>query len=234
MKRILACIDPSAYAASVCDLTAWAANRLSARVELLHVIQRKDAVGARHDLSGAIGLGVKSDLLEELTRIDEAEGKLAIERGRILLANAERRLADAGVAGISTLHRLGGIVETIIEREAEADLVVIGKRGASSLFAMDHIGSKIERVVRASVKPVLIASRAIQQPQSVVVAFDGSPAATRPLDLVASSPLFEGLVVHLVAAGADDAAHRDRLTQACCTTGLTAFPRSTPHGSSPF
>lgn len=214
MTRILACIDASSYATSVCELTGWAAKRLSASVEVLHVVQRKDAVAARQDLSGAIGLGVKSELLEELTRIDQAEGKLAIERGRILLGEAEKLLAAAGLSDVHTLHRHGGIVETIIEREAEADLVVIGKRGASSEFATDHIGSKIERVVRASVKPVLIASRKIREPGVAVVAVDGSAASSKALEFVANSSLFSGLEVHLVVAGPDDAAHRARLDEA--------------------
>ncbi|SCW95108.1 Universal stress protein family protein, partial [Sphingobium faniae] len=40
MTKILACIDASAYAASVCDLAAWASKRLDLPVELLHVVQR--------------------------------------------------------------------------------------------------------------------------------------------------------------------------------------------------
>src|SRR3546814_7364863 len=78
--KIVACIDASQYATSVVDHAAWAAGRLGATVEVLHVIQRKDAVAARHDLSGAVGLGARSGLLEELTRIDEAEGRLAREQ----------------------------------------------------------------------------------------------------------------------------------------------------------
>jgi len=227
MKRILACIDASSYATSVCDLTAWVAPRLDASVELLQVVQRKDAVAARHDLSGAIGLGVKSELLEELTKIDEAEGRLEIERGRILLNAAEERLKEAGVADVRKLHRHGGIIETIIEREAEADLVVIGKRGASHEFAKDHIGSQIERVVRASVKPVLIASSKIVAPRSVVVAYDGSRAASHALDFVAGSSLFAGMEVHVVVAGADDAAHRKSLDAAVArlsASGLSSAP----------
>ena len=201
MKRILACIDESSYATSVCELTAWAAARLSASVEVLHVVQRVDAVAARKDLSGAIGLGVKSELLEELTQIDETEGKLAIDKGRTLLAEAERLLVAGGVKDIARLHRHGRVVDTIIEREADADLVVIGKRGATSEFATEYIGSRIERVVRASAKPVLIASRKIQPPGILVVALDGSSAALKALDFVISSPLFTGMQLHLVAAG---------------------------------
>lgn len=139
MNRILACIDASTYATSVVNLAAWAAIRLESDVELLHVVQRKDAVASRNDHSGAIGLGVKSELLEELTRIKEAAGRLAIEEGRILLDAGGTRLKEQGIT-VASMHLHGGIVETIVEREADAELVIIGKRGASGEFATDHIG----------------------------------------------------------------------------------------------
>jgi len=223
MNRVLACIDASTYATSVVDLSAWAATRLDAEVELLHVVQRKDAVAARNDHSGAIGLGVKSELLEELTRIEEAAGRLAIEEGRILLDAGTARLRDRGVA-VKPLHRHGGIVETIVEREGDADLVVIGKRGASGEFATDHIGSKVERVARASTRPVLVASRHVSTPGTVAIAYDGSAAAQKAVAFVASSPLFAGLPVHLVMAGPDNATRRSRLDAALAM--LSARPGS--------
>lgn len=219
MNRILACIDASSYAGNVCDISAWAAGRLEAGIEILHVVQRADAVAARNDLSGAIGLGVKSSLLEELTRIDEAEGKLAIERGRIMLESAKEKLHEAGVGDVVVTHRHGGIVETVTEREMDADLVVMGKRGASHEFAADHLGSKVERVIRASIKPVLLASRRGHDfekgdPSAIVVAFDGSAAANKALDFVAASKLFAGLPIRVVIAGGDDARHRKLETDA--------------------
>jgi nucleotide-binding universal stress UspA family protein len=208
METILAAIDASGYSTSVCDLAAWAARRLDRPIELLHVVQRKDAVAERHDLSGAIGLGVKSSLLEELTQLEATDARLQVERGRVLLAASEERLRAAGVDDVRVLHRHGGIVETILEREGDARVVVIGKRGAGHEFATDHIGSKIERVVRASNKPILIASRAVEPPRIAVLAYDGSPAAGRALERCANSPLFAGMPVHVVVAGADDARHR--------------------------
>jgi nucleotide-binding universal stress UspA family protein len=214
MQNILACVDASNYAAPVCDLAAWASRKLELPVELLHVVQRKDAVAERHDLSGAIGLGVKSSLLEELTRLEEADARLQVERGRVLLAASAERLKAAGAAGVKLLHRHGGIVETILEREAEARIVVVGKRGASHEFAQDHIGSKVERVVRASNRPVLVASRAVEPPRNVVLAYDGSPAAKRALERCANSPLFDDLPIHVVMAGPDDERHRHLLDDA--------------------
>lgn len=211
MEHVLACIDASTYADSVCDLAGWASKRLQMPVELLHVVQRKDAVAARGDLSGAIGLGVKTSLMEELVELEAADAKLQVERGRMLLAAGEKRLREAGAFDVRTLHRHGGIVETILEREEDARVVVIGKRGASHEFADGHIGSKIERVVRASVKPVLIASRQYAEPQSLIFAYDASPAAERALERLLQSPIFEGLPVHVVMADTDSAAHREAL-----------------------
>lgn len=233
MERILACVDTSAYAASVCDLAAWAAARLDLPVELLHVIQRKDVIAERHDLSGAIGLGVKGDLLEELTRLDEADARLQVERGRLLLSAAEERLRAAGVARIVTTHRHGGIVETILEREAAARLVVMGKRGASHAFAVEHIGSKVERVVRASARPILVASRDVEPPRALVLAYDGSPAARRALERCANSPLLRGLPVDIVSVGADDDARRAILATAAAELGAGRTVRTTIRGGRP-
>lgn len=236
MGTLLACIDASPYATSVVDHAAWAAGRLDASVEVLHVIQRKDAVAARRDLSGAVGLGAKSGLLEELTRIDEAEGKLAREQGKILLTAAEERLGKEGIAA-RTLHRHGGIVETIIERESGADMLVIGKRGASADFAKLHLGSKVERVVRAATKPVLVASRAFKPIERVVVAYDGGPSARKALHFAATSPLFDDVGLHVVMAGDDTSDHRETLKRAAetlgahATTALGAGPAETVIGS---
>lgn len=202
MTKLLACIDASPYANSVCDHAAWAAARLSASVDVLHVIQRKDAVAARRDLSGAVGLGAKSGLLEELARIDEETVRLAREQGRLLLEAAETQLREAGIA-VNLLHRHGGIVETIIEREADADVIVIGKRGASADFAKGHLGSKVERVVRASIRPVLVAARAFRPIKTVIAAFDNGPSAQKAVRFIADSPLFRDCTIRLVTAGTE-------------------------------
>jgi nucleotide-binding universal stress UspA family protein len=205
MQNILACVDASSYAPSVCALAAWVSRKLDLPVELLHVVQRKDTSGARHDLSGAIGLGVKSRLLEELTQLDEMEARLQIERGRLLLNGCSESLKEITPHSVTQLHRHGDIVETILEREQEARIVVMGKRGTSQEFATDHIGSTLERVVRASDRPVLIAphsaaANADDMTRAVVLAYDGSLAAGRALERCANSPLLQDLPVTIVIA----------------------------------
>src|SRR3546814_16895791 len=119
MENVLAAIDASVYATSVCGYAGWAASRLSLPVELLHVVQRQDAVTARKDLSGAIGLGVKSDLMEELVRLSEEGSRTEIEKGRILLKEAEKRLREAAFADVPTIHRHGGLAEPTMEERAQ-------------------------------------------------------------------------------------------------------------------
>ena len=214
MEHVLACIDASTYANSVCDLAAWSSKRLQMPVELLHVVQRADAVSARGDLSGAIGLGVKTNLMEELVQLEAADTKHKVEQGRVLLAAGEKRLREGGAFEVRTLHRHGGIVETILEREEGARVVIVGKRGASHEFAANHIGSKIERVVRASKRPVLIASREYTEPSHIVFAYDASPAADRALNRLMESALFTGMPITIVMADTDNEAHRRALNSA--------------------
>jgi nucleotide-binding universal stress UspA family protein len=214
MEQVLAAIDASAYAPSVCGYAGWAAQRLGLPVELLHVVPKQDPVSTRRDLSGAIGLGVKTDLMEELVRLSEESSRAEIAKGRALLAAGEQILREAGVTDITALHRHGGAVEEILEREAQARLLVMGKRGTDHEFSPEQIGSIIERVVRASEKPVLIASRSYTAPEHVVFAYDGSPAANRALERLANSPLFEGLPITIVMAEAKGEAKTSQLTDA--------------------
>lgn len=227
MEHVLACIDSSVYTAPVCQLAAWAAKRLDLPVELLHVVQRTNPVAERHDLSGAIGLGVKADLLEELTRLEEAAARIEIEKGRVLLETGKRWLRDAGIDSVQLLHRHGGIVETILEREAGSKVVVIGKRGAGHEFAPAHLGSRIERVVRASQRPILIASRAFEPPQSIVLAVDGSPASRNALECCATSALLADLPVRVITVGPDTSAARDLLSESQRTLGNDRDVRTT-------
>jgi nucleotide-binding universal stress UspA family protein len=214
METVLAAIDASAYATSVCAYAGWAAKRLSLPVELLHVVQQQDPVTARRDLSGAIGLGVKSDLMEELVRLSETSSRAEIEKGRVILKAGEQLLRDAGIADVTTLHRHGGVVETIVEREENARLLVIGKRGTDHEFSPGELGSIIERVVRASAKPVLVVTRAFVEPQHIVFAYDASPAARRALERLAHSQLFAGLPVTIVMAESEGTAKLALLDEA--------------------
>lgn len=198
--KIIALVDGSIYSASVCEHAAWFAARAGAPVELLHVLGRREGAESA-DLSGSIRLGARTALLEELAALDEQRAKLVAHRGRAILEDARGILERAGVTEITTRLRHGDIVETVAEVENAAAMIVIGKRGEAADFAKGHLGSNLERIVRASHKPVVVAARSFKPIEKVLVAYDGGTSAMKAIDQIARSPVFAGLSVHVVTVG---------------------------------
>lgn len=198
--KIIALVDGSIYSASVCDHAAWISQRTDAPVELIHVLGRRETADTR-DHSGAIKLGARTALLNELAELDAQRAKLISHKGRAILEDASAILAKNGVTDISTRLRHGDVVEAVAEVEAGARVIIIGKRGEDADFAKGHLGSNLERIVRASHKPVFVASRAFKPISKVLVAYDGGASAMKAVDHIARSPLFQGLAVHVVTVG---------------------------------
>lgn len=203
-QKIVALVDGSLYSTSVCDHAAWISQRTGAPVELIHVLGRREAP-EKQDLSGAIKLGARTALLEELAELDAQRARLISHRGRAILEDARSILDKAHVTDITTRLRHGDIVEAVAEVEADARIVLIGKRGEAADFAKGHLGSNLERIVRASHKPVFVASRAFQPISKVLVAYDGGVSAMKAIDHIARSPLFRELGIHVVTVGSETA-----------------------------
>lgn len=212
-QKIVALLDGSVYSASVCDHAAWIARRTGAPVELIHVLGRRTASDT-NDHSGAIRLGARTALLEELAELDAQRAKLISHRGRAILEDGQALLEKAGVSDVTTRLRHGDIVEAVADVEGDARVILIGKRGEAADFARGHLGSNLERIVRASHKPIFVASRAFRPISSVLVAFDGGASAMRAVDHLARSPLFQGLDVHVVTVGHETAEVTKRLADA--------------------
>ena len=201
--KIIALVDSSSYAVSVCDHAAWVASNMKSEIELIHALEhREDAVDIEN-LSGSIGLGARTELLEELAELDARKAKLANKHGRAILEDAKSRIVEAGVSKVTTRLRHGDIVETIGDFEAEAELVVIGKRGEAADFDKLLPGSNLERVVRSCEKPVLVASRAFKPIERFLIAFDGGASVTRVIDYLVHHGVFKDIECELLAVGSD-------------------------------
>ena len=206
MQKIVALVDGSLYSASVCDHAAWIAARTGAPVELIHVLGRRETSDGQ-DRSGTIALGARTALLEQLADLDARRTKLIAARGRAILDTA-------GVAGVTTRLRHGDIVETLADVEADAAMILIGKRGEAADFARGHLGSNLERIVRGSQVPVFVAARAFRPIARVLVGIDGGASSMKAVELIARSPLFRGLTVQLVTVGTAAAEARAALERA--------------------
>ena len=224
--RIIAFVDGSIYSASVCEHAAWAASRTGWVVEILHVLGRREGA-AKSDLSGSIALGARTALLEELAALDAQRAKLVSHRGRAILEDARAIVDRAGVPEIATRLRQGDIVDTLAEQEAGAELVLIGKRGEAADFAKGHLGSNLERIVRASHRPILVASRAFRPISRMLVAWDGGASAMRAVDHIARSPLYQGLAVTVATVASPSDAVRKGLEDARAMLAAAGFEAGT-------
>lgn len=200
-NKVLACVDRSPYADHVTDAAAWAALRLGAPLELLHVIDRQQGIAPVTDHSGAIGVNAQENLLNQLTEDEASVAVREREQGRLFLNRLRLRAQASGVAGPDMRQRHGSLVETLTEQQAGVRLVVMGRRGESSSTTLRDLGRNVERVVRAMDRPILTVTDNFAPPSQVLIAFDGGSAARHAVDMVASSPLFKGIPCHLVMVG---------------------------------
>ncbi|HQZ01772.1 MAG TPA: universal stress protein [Thauera sp.] len=204
-NKVLACVDQSRFADHVADYAAWAARRLDAPLELLHVIDRHPERSSGKDHSGAIGIDAQEHLLDRLSAEDETRSRSAREQGRIFLKRLRDRAGAAGVAQVDVRQRYGELGETLAEQEQGVRLLVIGRRGETAQDTQRELGRNVEHVVRALHKPILTITEGFKEPQRVMIAFDGGNVTRRGVDMVAASPLFKGLPIHLLMSGKDSA-----------------------------
>ena len=198
MTNVIACIDGSKATLAVCDASGWAATQLNAPVTLLHVLD-KSAYPTESNLSGNIGLGTREHLLNEMVELEARRSKLALEQGKYMLQDARARLIESAPAvEIETLQRHGDLVETLLEQECKARLVVMGRQGEQHQDQAQAIGSQLESVIRTLKQPILVVMAEFQAPKRFMIAYDGSPTAKKALNRVASSSLLRGLECHVV------------------------------------
>ena len=199
-KKIIACVDQSRYASPVADYAAWASRLTQAPLELLHALDRHPERGPGDDHSGAIGVDAQENLVAKLAADEAARTAAAREQGRSFLDGLRERVQAVGVASVEVRQRHGALEETLAEQEPDIRLLVLGRAGAADRTG-GGLGGQVERVVRVLHVPVLIVPDTFKAPQRALIAFDGGHAASRAVDMVASSPLFASMVICLFMAG---------------------------------
>lgn len=213
MLRVVACIDGSQSAPAVCDYAAWLSRHIDIPMTLLHVLD-EERYPVEPDLTGNIGLGSREQLLTELADLDQKRSKLALEHGHHLLDQAERRVRESGVSEVIKRQRHGDLAESLLAMENETRVLVMGLHGESSSDRDVHIGSQLETVIRSMHRPILLVPDDYTEPKSAMLAFDGSATAIRSVELLAASPVFRGLPLHIVMIGPETGDRWEHLKKA--------------------
>ena len=221
-EHVLACIDGSAVTGSVCDYAAWYASKLDISVALLHVSDV--AASVRRDLSGAIGINSRQSLLDELSDLDEQRAQVVNSYSNALVQDAKSHI-QSGFKDINVCiyQRRGKLLPAIEHFQAKNRAIVMGRRGEDHKNSRINIGSQIETVARASNIPVLICSEKFKEPQSYMVAFDGSKTAMNAVHMLAKNNLLKGLQGHIVMVGHDNEASKKSLAEARAQMAAAGF-----------
>lgn len=227
-EHVLACIDGSAVTGSVCDYAAWYARKLDISVALLHVSDV--AASVRRDLSGAIGINSRQFLLDELSELDEQRAQVVNSYSNALVQDAKSHI-QSGFKGMNVCiyQRRGKLLPAIEHFQEKNRAIVMGRRGEDHKNSRINIGSQIETVARASNIPVLICSEKFKEPQSYMVAFDGSKTAMNAIQMLAKSNLLKELQGHIVMVGHDNEASRKSLDDAAAQLTTAGFTVDAHH-----
>ena len=213
LRSILVALDGSESSTKASQVALQLASQHGAHVEGLGIvnsgwIQRPETVPIG-------GMAVKTVL--DLSRLGTAR-----ERVDRVLQDFKAQLAQAGISSHDVRAAEGNPLQ-LIAREATAhDLVAVGR---NSIFDVEgelyNLPVCVERIVREGPRPILLVPSetseggvADNQP-SILVAFDGSPAASRALHMFALLGLAENRAVHVITVAEGSDAATETAGRAC-------------------
>ena len=201
IKRVLLATDGSGPALAAEKLAGWLAYKTEAVLEVLYV--RDIRLIRMPELMdwGAISIPVPV-YHEEIEKVLSARAEAVLER--------VRRETESGGVRVELVVETGVPYQVIVEEARTVDLVVLGRAGEASGHEATGLGSTVERVIRTSPTPVIVAALEPREPRRLLLAYDGSDPATRALHVAAELAGALGLPVVVLTIN-DDALKAESL-----------------------
>lgn len=199
MRRILACIDGSRYGQVCTQYAVWLSKTLGVKVNALYVSELwQYETPLIADFGGTLGTQPYLGLTAQLKEIENS-------KAAVIEDYVKKQFAEAGIPdNVEFAHRSGLLVDCIDEFEnqrKDIDFIILGKRGENANLAKGHLGSNMERVIRTSNRPCFVANRKFIEQKKILLAYDGSPSATRALNWFANTTAFVQSELHVVSVG---------------------------------
>lgn len=211
LKKLLVCTDGSDYSQVCCRYAAWIAERTGASIELLYLTDfRQFEVPLVADLSGSLGIQPYQDVLTHLQEMEK-------RKATVIEKNAREIFDKEGMKNpIRFHHHTGLLVDCLEDFEKDVDLVLLGKRGENADYATAHLGSNMERVIRASSKPTLTTSRKFIPIAKILLAYDGGESCQKALQFLCENEALSDQELHIVTVSEieDDKAAFENVEQA--------------------
>ncbi|WP_323374592.1 universal stress protein [Nostoc commune] len=215
--------DGSSFSHSSYQYAAWLAPRLGASIEVLYVsdIRAQKSVSTG-DFSGSLGIDASRELLNQLVDLEHEKAKINLHKAQLILQAAEQFFAQQGISEVKLTNHTGFLVDSFHEFEAQADLVILGKRGENAEFASGHLGANVERVLRSSNKPSFVTSHNYQPINRILLANDGGKSCQKALEFLVTSPVFKGLELHLLTVAKKPGDEAAQVLLANCSTPISS------------
>jgi nucleotide-binding universal stress UspA family protein len=194
-ESLLVCVDGSNYTDPTLQYASWLGERVG--IESIVVSHISDIchyqVPFVNEMGAGIGLQPCNGLFGEIHRQEQ-------EKVEALKVHVDEIMQDGPFAErYHLVVEQGRPSELLDELHAGYKYVVFGKRGESFAEDRDHLGSNLDRFLKASEVPCLLASRAYQPIDAVgIIAYPGLEWA-QMLDFVqtaSSKPFKKILLIH--------------------------------------
>lgn len=198
MKKLLVCTDGSNYAKVCCKYAAWLAKRTDAAVEALYLTDlRQFEIPLVADLGGSLGVQPYQNVLSQIQELENQKSAIIEEATR-------KVFEDEGLQKpIEFHHKTGLLVDSLEDFGENFDLILLGKRGERAEYAIEHLGSTMERVIRAGKKPCMVTSRSFREIKKLILAYDGGATCRKAVKFLAGFNAFHELELHLVTVAED-------------------------------
>ena len=203
MKKLLVCTDGSfPYTESCLKYAEWLIKATGASADILYVSDsRQFDFSVLSDVSGSLGVQPYQSLYAQIKQIEQE--KVRLIQATITKFFKEAKLLDK----VRFCHEEGSLVDVYQkyeDSEMGVDLVLLGKRGENANFATEHLGSTMERIVRASQRPCWVACRQYLPIKKIALAYDDSPSANHALQFLMRSPLLKHCKLELIYVCEDE------------------------------
>ena len=213
LRSILVALDGSGSSVRASQVALQIASRHGAHIEGLGIIGSE---GIQRPAPVPIG-GISTKAALDMSRLDTAR-----ERVDRLVQDFKAQAANEGVPSYKVRAVEGSPLQLVANEATAHDLVALGR---NSLFDIEgelyDLPVCVERIVREEARPILMVpseangSGAAIADGPLLVAFDGSPAASRALHMFALLGLAQGRMVHVVTVGDASDSATDTARRAC-------------------
>ncbi|MGA1193374.1 MAG: universal stress protein [Kiritimatiellia bacterium] len=175
IKSLLACTDGSSHGETAVEYGIQLAGKLNASLGILHVLDERMLEGPfLANLSGLIGAQPYTDSLGQFREIMQ-------QKGEAVVAAVEAKAEAGGIPDARAKLIWGHPARTILGAENSAELIILGQDGEHDKSTGDWTGSTTDRVARHATRPVMIVPGHYVAIDKIMVAYDGSPHASRAL-----------------------------------------------------